>query len=100
MDRSALIDLIITSIQDYCATAPSASGAPIRPSTHLFGPEGVLDSVGLVSVVVDVEQRIRDEHRIDVSLMNDVAMSQSRSPFRTPETLADYILGLQAKQRG
>lgn len=100
MDRSALIDLIITCVRDYRATAPGASGDRIGPSTRLFGPEGVLDSIGLVSVVVGVEQQIRDEHRIDVSLMDDRAMSQTRSPFRTPETLADYILGLQAEQKG
>jgi hypothetical protein len=100
MDRSALIDLVIATVQDYCTTAPIANGAPVGPSTRLFGPKGVLDSLGLVSVVVEMEQRIRDEHRIDVSLMDDRAMSQTHSPFRTPETLAGYILGLQAERKG
>jgi hypothetical protein len=31
--------------------------------------------------------------------MDDRAMSQSRSPFRTPETLAEYILGLTAERK-
>jgi len=100
MDRSAVIDLIITCAREYHPTAAGPNGDGIGPSTRLFGHEGILDSIGFVSVVVAVEQRLRDEHQIDVSLMDDRAVSQAHSPFRTPETLADYILRQQDGPRG
>jgi acyl carrier protein len=100
MDRPTVIGIIIACTEDYRGTGPIAGGDRIGPSTRLFGPQGVLDSIGLVSVVVAVEQRIRDEHQIDVSLMDDRAVSQTHSPFRTPETLADYVLSLQAGPKG
>jgi acyl carrier protein len=63
---------------------------PIGPETTLFGAGGVLDSIGLVSVIIELEQKLSDLAGRDVSLMNDRALSRSRSPFRTVGTLAEY----------
>ena len=58
--------------------------------TPLFGREGFLDSMGLVTCVVAVEQAIEDELGVSVSLADDRALSQRTSPYRTVGTLADY----------
>lgn len=89
MDPSALVDLVAETVRAYRVTMLSTD-QPIGPETRLFGLGGVLDSLGLVSVVVELEQRLSDLEGREVSLMNDRAMSQSRSPFRTVRTLADY----------
>jgi D-alanine--poly(phosphoribitol) ligase subunit 2 len=60
--------------------------------TPLFGPEGVLDSMGLVSLVVALEQALEREHTVTVSLADEHALSQRRSPYRTVGTLADYAV--------
>jgi acyl carrier protein len=62
--------------------------------TELFGAEGLLDSVGLVALVVAVEQRLADELGIDVSLADEKALSQRQSPYRTVSSLAAYAAGL------
>jgi acyl carrier protein len=62
--------------------------------TELFGEAGLLDSVGLVTLVVAVEERLVDELDIDVALADERAMSQRRSPYRTVSTLAAYAAGL------
>jgi acyl carrier protein len=60
------------------------------PSTQLFGERGLLDSVGLVSLVVAVEQELADELGIDVGLADERALSQRTSPYRTVASLAEY----------
>ena len=60
--------------------------------TVIVGPGAVVDSIGVVSLIVDIEQRLEMEHEISVTLANDRAMSQRNSPFRTPAVLADHIL--------
>ena len=60
----------------------------------LFGREGVLDSLGLVSFVMAVEQALEDEIGITLTLADEKAMSQRRSPFRTIGTLAEYAARL------
>jgi acyl carrier protein len=60
----------------------------------LVGNEAVLDSLGVVSLIVEIEQRLEIEHDVSVTLANDKAMSQRNSPFRTVGVLADYMCSL------
>ncbi|MCR9298794.1 hypothetical protein NB466_07810 [Vibrio fluvialis] len=62
--------------------------------TKLFGSQGVLDSVGIVFLITELEERISDDFDIDVTLADEKAMSQVTSPFRNVETLAKYIESL------
>ena len=56
----------------------------------LFGPQGIFDSLGLVTLVVAVEEAISERHGRGISLADERALSQTHSPFRTIGTLADY----------
>ncbi len=60
--------------------------------TRLFGTDAVLDSLSLVSLIVDVEAAISDTSGRDISLTDDRAMNQAISPFSDVSTLTDYIL--------
>jgi len=66
----------------------------VGPATKLFGADAVIDSLSLVSVIVDVETDASDALGFPVSLTDDRAINQPVSPFRDPETLADYIVTL------
>ena len=59
--------------------------------TKLFGEDGALDSLALVSMITDLEEEIHDEFEKDVILADEKAMSQRNSPFNTVESLTDYI---------
>ena len=59
--------------------------------TKLYGGSGALDSLALVSLITDLEDRISDEFEKDIILADEKAMSQRTSPFRNVETLANYI---------
>lgn len=61
------------------------------PDTPLFGKAGTLDSLDLVNLVLATEDAIEDRVGERVSLADDRAMSQKRSPFRTVGSLAEYI---------
>lgn len=62
----------------------------LTSDTILFGPGGVLDSLGLVSIIVALEQALEAEYGVLVTLADQRAMSQERSPFRSVEALAAY----------
>ncbi len=64
----------------------------IAADTRLFGADAVLDSLSLVSVIVDVEAAISDAAGRDISLTDDRAMSQPVSPFSDVGALSAYIL--------
>lgn len=62
--------------------------------TPLFGNGSPLDSLDLVMFLVEVESLLADRFGMESPLSDDRAMSQQRSPFRTIETLADYIVSM------
>ena len=90
MDRAHLVHLIEETVDGY-RLAMRGPAEPVGSDTRLFGPNGVLDSLGLVSVLVEIEQKIADSGMGPVSLMDDRAMSQKSSPFRTVSSLAEYL---------
>ena len=84
-------DVIIATLADLAEQGVvDLADEEVSAQTALFGEEGLLDSVGLVSLVVAVEQAIEDELGIQVALADEKALSQSASPYRTVGTLADY----------
>ena len=56
----------------------------------LFCGSGQLDSLGLVSLLMDIEELLL-ETGFEVSLSSEHAMSQSKSPYRDVSALVDYI---------
>ncbi len=64
----------------------------ISAETELFGGDSVLDSLSLVSIVVDIEAEIAALSKTEISLTDDRAMSEEISPFKSVNALTDYIL--------
>ena len=80
----------------FAQTGRSAPG-PGTEETVLVGANAVLDSLGVVSLIVEVEQRVEAEHSVSVTLANDKAMSQRNSPFRTVGVLTDHLVSMVAE---
>ena len=57
----------------------------------LFGEQGVLDSIGLVSLILAIEENVREELSVDVLLANEKALSQKNSPFKDYQALSKYV---------
>lgn len=66
--------------------------------TLLYGNGAPLDSLSLVSLVADIEERLSDELNQDVVLADERAMSRNHSPFRQIGGLAAYIEELLEKE--
>ncbi len=59
--------------------------------TKLYGGNGALDSLALVSFITDLEERVSDAFDKDIVLADEKAMSQRTSPFRSVKSLTIYI---------
>jgi acyl carrier protein len=91
MDRTVAISIVVACLKDGLEQA----GTPIEKideETVIVGPDAVLDSIGVVSLIVDIEQRLQMDHDIAVTLASEKAMSQKNSPFRTVGVLATHII--------
>ena len=61
--------------------------------TNLHGGDHGIDSLSLVSLIVDLEGQIANEFDTDVVLADEKAMSSRNSPYRTVGSLVDFIVG-------
>jgi len=85
--ESIVIEAVIELNEELeCAELESPTN-----KTKLFGGNGALNSLALVSLVSDLEDRISEEFDKDIVLADEKAMSQRASPFRTVAALTDYI---------
>jgi acyl carrier protein len=91
METNVIEDLVIRSLNEVIQVLNVPISGPINLDTRLFGPKGVLKSIELVSLIVDLEEKIADEYCISLILADERAMSQKKSPFRTVSSLAQYI---------
>lgn len=94
------IDLVLSALNEIAEDTDNESLSNANVKTKLFGPNGVLDSMGIVFLVSELEELISDEFDAHVTLADEKAMSQVTSPFRNVETLSSYIQKLVEKTKG
>jgi D-alanine--poly(phosphoribitol) ligase subunit 2 len=92
VEYQKIIDLIYSCIQEL--NSQEGFDIPLDESTKIFGISSDLDSLALVNLIVLIEEKVEEDFEKSITLADEKAMSQSRSPFRTIGTLAEYIQSL------
>ena len=90
--RENIVNLLINTLETHFDEINESVDLSERENIKLFGGDGLLDSIGLVSYIVEVEEKLEDEFDISVVLADEKAMSRRTSPFARISYLADYIL--------
>jgi len=62
-------------------------------TTAIFDGDESLDSLSLVSLIVDIEARVEDSFSTEVVLASEKAMSMQNSPYRSVGSLTEFVLG-------
>ena len=96
--RDKLVNLILETLRELNEDLDLDAFGDPGPETRIFGQDGGLDSVALVALMADLEEKVAREFRRDIIIADDRAMSRKRSPFRSVSTLADYLEELMEKE--
>jgi acyl carrier protein len=91
--RSTTFCLVRTAIGELNEELAYDSLSDVTESTPLYGGEDGIDSLSLVSLIVDIEGRVSDAFGRVVVLADEKAMSERNSPYRSVGTLVDFIIG-------
>jgi acyl carrier protein len=92
INKESVQDIILQALSNINDERGPEEQIQIDLDTRLFGTDAVLDSLSLVSVIVDVEAAVSEASGRDVVLTDDRAMSQEVSPFSDVTSLTAYIL--------
>ena len=92
--------IVLESIKDVNASRSAKQQIQPAAETILLGPGGTLDSLGLVELIVTIEERANKAFGVSVSLASDQALSQRHSPFRSVEALSEFLSRLTEEGNG
>jgi acyl carrier protein len=93
LNRVKVRNIIEQAFREVAEEADISLPDKIDEETRILGGESPFDSMHVVNIIVLIEEGISDAFDVDITLANEHTMSQSKSPFRSIETLSDYIVG-------
>lgn len=88
MNKQRIDKIVYGVINEYCTSNNII--ADINRDTPLIGSNRIMDSMGLVNTIVDIETAFLDED-VEISLTSETAMSGRISPFRSVGSLCNFI---------
>lgn len=91
MTKEDALQIVLLALTNLNDEFDDGEKIVVTPLTSMFGSDAAIDSLSLVSVIVDVEQAVGEAEGRPISLTDDRAINEERSPFQTPEALASYI---------
>ena len=94
MNFEDVLKVVLDSVAELNFQLEDSQKLKPSPETQLFGRGSKLDSLGLVNLIVLVEEKTADAFGKTVTIADEKAMSQKSSPFRTVQTLAEYLFFL------
>lgn len=91
IDRESLRTCVRQAIEEVNEQLPPEQRVDSSPNAKLFGQGAPLDSLGLVNLIVAVEEALTDELDLEITLANEKAMSRRSSPFQSVDSLLDFV---------
>jgi acyl carrier protein len=99
MDMHARVQAIVyEAIENLNSELDEDQRIACSPETLLFGGESTIDSLSLVSVIIDVETAVGEAFDRPIALTDDRAMTREVSPFTRVSNLTDYIVELLSEE--
>lgn len=92
--KDRALEIVLAALKNANEELPPSEQFDVAADTILFGADAQINSLSLVSLIVDVEQALDEETGEALSLTDERAMTRDPSPFRTADALSDYIVEL------
>jgi len=89
MDKARILDLVCSAADQLNKQLRRSERLEKSPATVITGEGARLDSLGLVNLLVIIEEKVEQEFRVGVTLLE--AMAEDMSHLHTLGTLSDYL---------
>jgi acyl carrier protein len=93
-DRARIVEAVFAALDEVDALRPGGPPVPRSEDTLLFGENGTLESLELVTLIVGTETNVERAFGKAVTIADERAMSRTNSPFRSVRSLVEYVEAL------
>lgn len=89
--KTKIENIIFQALQNLAEELENENLKSPNIHTNIYGVDGNLDSLALVSFITDLEEMIEQNFDKNITLADEKAMSSKNSPFKNVESLSQYI---------
>lgn len=93
-DRERIEQAVYRAVDELNKQLPKGVAVNKSPDAVLYGKTGKLESIDVVTLIMEVEDQIKEEFGTAITIADDRAMSRENSPFLTVGSLTDYVAEL------
>lgn len=97
-NKEQVTTTILNTLKDLVDTLPEDQKFSPHKNTRLFGAGSPIDSLTLVSFIVELESVFSSEYDSEIVLTDDRAMTREKSPFDSVDELSNYIVEITSEQ--
>ena len=90
LTTAEIVEIVLAAMRRANLARRAEHQLEVSTNAALFAAGNPLDSLGLVSLLIDVEEALQEAGHALI-LSDSRAMSQTHSPFRSVPTLVEYI---------
>jgi acyl carrier protein len=94
LDREKLTQAIYQAVDELNAQLPKGASVAKSFDAPLYGPGAKLESIDLVNLIIEVEEKVKEAFGVSITIADDRAMSAQNSPFLTVGSLTTYVAEL------
>ncbi len=91
-NRDSIVQLLHRTIDVINAQLPNARKLAKSPDFPFVGPDSTVESLTLMSFIVEVEDRIHEEIGLEFALADGIGLPLEHNPFRTLDSLVNDIV--------
>jgi acyl carrier protein len=92
--KKTIIALIYKYLDEFNSQREIDDKLEKSEKTILYGQESGLDSIGLANLIIKVEGAVYKTFKVQIDMTNESVFSLNENPFRTVNSLAEYIVSL------
>ena len=91
---------VYSAVDELNSQLPKGAQVEKLPDAPLYGAGVKLESLDFVTFIMEVEEKIKTEFGVDLTIADENLLSKEKSPFSTLHTLIEYLEELLKKEDG
>jgi acyl carrier protein len=91
VNHETITAAVYAAVDELNRQLPKGAHIEKAPEAPLYGTGGKLESLDFVTFIMEVEEKIKTEFGVDLTIADENLLSKEKSPFSNLRTLIEYL---------
>src|SRR5438034_8183868 len=82
-DKERILKAVYAAVDELNEQLPSGVSIDKSLDTELYGKSGKLESLDFVTLIMEVEEKVKSEFGVEITIADESLLSKEKSPFST-----------------